>query len=737
MISTAFCRLRCLIGRILRIGLLLLWFSIVQGQQLAESSTLDVILPTAPSPDLVKLCDTSPTANDPPEIIDSQKRPPEATTPRAWAASTAPMDQDRLKENGLFAALVLVSYGIGRYLLARRKRQILRGESAGHEIKQSRMGRYFRLVFAEGIKDTIDELKSAHTREQIEEIITPVEQVIMKLGRGKAHAPLIFALKILRLHAIGETTYAIQELTRYGKSESDVKEAAAGMAAFNLLIREEPQGVLPALYHLIVSECDCKTLQRAQHAEIIEVPGLREATPQQKRDVRRLCRLYADLLARETPRLLAQEARIEKILKRYEAMGLLALHNCITHSQERIKEWAFVPIDVPAQLCAASFDDIPSLRDLKDILVQFEGVQLYPLQTEERSGFLDVLQTAQQQLNEIEEAAKCLPECRMAIHLIESWRHFAEHALSEGAKAELIANPFTTNWLPTNVALEDVCIAWVFHNQGPSFAKLHQVIFSWEGQELARDAEEVILRPDEQKIVSFNLDQLEGAHIPSRLDLTIAIHLSDGQGPRVERIHHAYYGFEAMTSFRGYDVFGKEIVDLLQSNKPLPPDAVRQYCAKAQLHVHCNQFALSQLLDHGGRNPLLVHILLYGLINYLTDEEMWQTNQPRYISCTDVPRVVDYLVHRDLKAPPGLLAKAWKTFPLDERAALEVIINSSEHHVTNPASLDEIPALVSTESPPTSILERLEAKGLIEKSDEEHYRLQAKLLEKWLRARQA
>jgi hypothetical protein len=266
-----------------------------------------------------------------------------------------------------------------------------------------------------------------------------------------------------------------------------------------------------------------------------------------------------------------------------------------------------------------------------------------------------------------------------------------ERELSEEQiKAQVAVKP-VTRWFPNNVGLDDVHVAWVLHNEGPGFAKIDQITLYWAGQELECDTKGEMLLRGAQKRVAFRLGALEGFELPTDLDLALAVSLSDKWERRTERVCYPHRGFEALKDLHG-DVIGEEIVGLLQSNNPLPPDELRQYCLETKLYVHCNQLALLQLLEYSGGYPLLVHILLNGLVRYLKDGERWKTGQPRYVTCTDVPEVVEYIVGWDLMCLPGLIARAWDDFPL-------------------------------------------EAKRMLEKRDG-RYRLRARLLEEWLRARQ-
>ncbi len=260
----------------------------------------------------------------------------------------------------------------------------------------------------------------------------------------------------------------------------------------------------------------------------------------------------------------------------------------------------------------------------------------------------------------------------------------------EQIKAQVVAKP-VTRWFPNNVGLGDVHVAWVFRNEGPGSAEIHQSALYLGERELECDTKGEVLLCGDQKRVQFTLSKLAGSELPADLDLVLAVSLSDRWKRRTERISYLHRGFRVLKTFRG-PVIGEEIVGLLQSNSPLTSDELRQYCLEANLYVHCNQLALLQLLEYSGGYPLLVHILLNGLVRYLKDGERWETGQPRYVTCTDVPEVVEYIVGWDLMCLPGLIARAWDDFPL-------------------------------------------EAKRMLEKRDG-RYRLRARLFEEWLRARQ-
>jgi hypothetical protein len=583
--------------------------------------------------------------------------------------------------------------------------------------------------------EILDELRKATSRRQIERIMRPIERDARAAQELEEYAPSAFAIKILKLYAIKED-YAERELKRYAGSGIGVEKRGAGIAIFNLLIREEPHAIFPRLRAFMGLGCDNKILQYAEAASVIrDVPELKEVDRRQAFDVSDLCRIYSGLCDRDEPRLPTLQMDVKKLFKRYGAEGSFALLECICDSRRLRKGLDVIPIRVSPQLRESSFVCIPQLRPLGDILLQFEGTKLYPLHTEDEDGFLNILEKAQRRLSQLEEGA-ILPEWYIVSRLFESWRDFIERELSEKkAKANLVMKP-VTRWFPKNVRLGDVHVAWVIHNEGPSFAKIDQIVLYRDGQELECDTKgEMLLRGDQKRVV-FRLSELEGSEPPADLDLVLAVSLSDMWEHRTERFSRPHRGFEVMKAFRGPDVLGgRGIVELLHSNKPLIPDELVQYCLEAELYVHCNQLALLQLLEYSGGYPLFVHILLHGLIRYLKDDERWKTDQPRYVTCTDVPQVVEHVVGRDLTNFPGLIAEAWDTFPSDERTAIEALLESTQRHRGEPPDLIEIQTFFERGEPVAPILERLETKGMLEKRDG-RYRLRANLLEQWLQARQ-
>ena len=596
------------------------------------------------------------------------------------------------------------------------------------------------LLYKNGIRERnwpeiLDELRKATSRRQIEKIMRPIERDARAAQELEEYAPSAFAIKILKLYAIKED-YAERELKRYAGSEISVEKRGAGIAIFNLLIREEPHAIFPRLRAFMGLGCDNKILQYAEAANIIrDVPELKEVDRRQAFDVSDLCRIYSGLCDRDEPRLPTLQMDVRKIFKRYGAEGSFALLECIRDSRGLRKGLDVIPICVSPQLRESSFVCIPQLRSLGDILLQFEDTKLYPLHTEDEDGFLNILEKAQRRLSQLEEGA-ILPEWYIVSRLFESWRDFIERELSEKkAKANLVMKP-VTRWFPKNVRLGDVHVAWVIHNEGPSFAKIDQIVLYRDGQELECDTKGEMLLCGDQKRVAFRLSELAGSEPPADLDLVLAVSLSDMWERRTEHFSRPHRGFEVMKAFRGPDVLGgRGIVELLHSNKPLIPDELVQYCLEAELYVHCNQLALLQLLEYSGGYPLFVHILLHGLVRYLKDDERWKTDQPRYVTCTDVPQVVEHVVGRDLTNFPGLIAEAWDTFPSDERTAIEALLESTQRHRGEPPGLIEIQTFFERGEPVAPILERLETKGMLEKRDG-RYRLRANLLEQWLQARQ-
>jgi hypothetical protein len=579
--------------------------------------------------------------------------------------------------------------------------------------------------------EALDEVKKATSLGQIEEIVRPIEQRAQVLGQ---YSPSLFAVKILRLHAIEDMEYAEQELKRYTGSEISAEKEGAGIAAFNLLIREEPHRILPRLYALMGLGCNSEILQYAQGADVHDVPDLKEADEPKVFDIRELCRIYSGLPSQDGPRLRRLETQVEELFERYGSGDLLALHECIHDSRRLEKGRSVIPIRVSLQLRESSFASIPQLRPLREILVQFEGIGLYPLHTQDKGGFLDILERAQQQLNELKGEERALPEWYMVARLFESWHDFIRRELSEEkTKARLAVKP-VTRWFPSNVGFNDVHVAWVLDNEGPSFAEIDQIALYWGERELECDTKGEVLLPGDQRRVAFRLSKLEGSELAADLELVLTVSVTDMWERRTERVCHPRRGFEVLKTFRGR-VIGEEIVELLQSNNPLTSDELGQYCLEAKLYVHCNQLALLQLLEYSGGYPLFAHILLNDLVRYLKDGERWKPGQPRYVTCTDVPEVVEYIVDWDLTRSPGLIAEAWTTFPSDERDVIEALLESTQRHGGEPASLAQIQMCLGVEKPIAPILERLETKGIVEKKDE-RYRLRARLLEKWLRARQ-
>jgi hypothetical protein len=541
-------------------------------------------------------------------------------------------------------------------------------------------------------------------------------------------------VKILRLYGIEDIEYAERELKRYAGSKISAEKEGAGIAVFNLLVREEPHRVLPRLYALMGLGCDGEILQYAQDADVHDVPGLKEADVRQELRIGKLCGIYSDLfsLSRGDLRLPRLEVEVEELFARYGAKDLFALHECIRDSGRLRKGLGVVPVDVSPRLRKSGFAGIPQLRPLRDILAQFEGIRLHPPHTQDNIGFLDILEKAQQQLNGLEEDERALPEWYMVAHLFEAWRDFIKRELS-GETTTLLVKP-VTKWFPNNVGPGDVHVAWVLRNEGPGSAEIHRIALCLGERELECDTKGEVLLCGDQKCVQFTLIPLAGSELPTDLDLVLAVSLSDRWERRIERISCPHRGFTVLEAFRGR-VIGEEIIELFQSNNPLTSDELRQYCLEANLYVHCNQLALLQLLEYSGGRPLFVHILLNGLIRYLKYGERWKTGQPRYVTCADVPEVVEYIVNWDLTRFPGLIARAWATVSSDERVVIEALLESTRLGGTELVSLARIQTRLGMEKPAAPIVAWLEAKGIIEKTHD-HYRLRARLLGEWLRARQ-
>ncbi|MDY6877154.1 MAG: vWA domain-containing protein [Chloroflexota bacterium] len=575
----------------------------------------------------------------------------------------------------------------------------------------------------------LDEVKRATSLGRIEEIVRPIERDTQMLGQ---YSPSLFAVKVLRLYGIEDVEYAEQELKRYAGSKISAEKEGAGIAVFNLLIREEPRTALPRLYALIRLGCDSEVLQYARRADAHDVPGLKEADVRQEFRIAKLCGIYSGLLGKDDLRLPRLEMEVMEILARYQARDLLALYECIRDSKRLGKGPGVVPVDVPPLLRESDFAGIPQLRPIRDILVQFDGIGLHPPHTQDNTGFLDILKEAQRQLIELEEDERALPEWYMLAHLFESWRDFIERELS-GETTTLIVKP-VTKWFPNNVGPGEAHVAWILHNEGPSSAEIHCITLCLGERELECDTKGDVLLCGDQKRMQFTLGSLADSELQTDLNLTLAVSLSDGWERRTERISYPHRGFTVLEAFRGR-VIGEEIVGLLQSNDPLTADELRQYCLEANLYVHCNQLALLQLLEYSGGYPLFVHILLIGLIKYLKDGERWKTGQPRYVTCAHVPEIVKYIIDWDLVFFSGFVTGTWVAFPVDERAVIEALLESTRLYGSEFVSLARIQTCLGMEKSVVPAVARLEAKGMVEKR-QGRYRLRARLLEEWLRARQ-
>jgi len=395
---------------------------------------------------------------------------------------------------------------------------------------------------------------------------------------------------------------------------------------------------------------------------------------------------------------------------------------------------------VPPQLVESTFTELPQLRPLRDILVQFENVKLRSLRTEDKDGFLDLLERAQQQLSEL-EVGTAFPERRMMVHLFESWRDFIGRELSrEETEAKLVVKPIT-KWFPNNVELGDVHVAWVLCNEGPGLVEIEQVALYWGERELGYETPGGALLGGEEKRVEFAMDALTGAELPTGLDLALVVSLSDMRRRRTERFDeppscYPHSGFSAPEIFRRdieeglfdrQSEFDTMPAGVIQSN-----DALRQYCLETSLCVHCNQLALLQILDYSGGDPIFLRILIRDLTEYLDDDARWETDQPRYITCADVPAFIEYIVDLDSQER---IATAWDTLKLDEQAVIKALLKSVAFQENGSASADEIQTSLGVEKPVAPVVERLEEKGLLLEEGEGRYRLRVKLLEEWHRVR--
>jgi hypothetical protein len=650
---------------------------------------------------------SQPTSTSTPEMATATPAVTLIPSPTPTPASTSEWGPVGIS---VVLALLMVSLGVASW-------HVYSGRKKGEEPREK------------SPTEALDGIKKATHLGQIEEIMWPIEQ---DAQTAKQYPPSLFAMKILRHYAIEDIKHAERELKRYARSEISAEKQGAGIAVFNLLVRGKSHQILPQLYTFVGWGCDSGILQYAQAADVEDVPDLREANRQQVFNVRTLCKIYSDLLGDEvhSPRL---EAEVEEILEHYRAKDVLALHRCIRDSRDLRKGQDVIPIDVSPQLRESSFASISQLRPLRDILVQFDGVELFPLYAKAQGGFLDVLEQARQQLNELKEEERLLPEWRMAAHLLESWRNFIGEESDDG-KARLVAKP-VTQWLPRNVKLDDVHVAWVLCNEGASFVEVGPITLCLGEWELGRDtsANEMLLG-GEQKLVAFPLSKLEGSGLPTDLDLTLVISLENMWERDTIQVCCPHRSFEVPKIYLGR-VIGEEVVGLLRPNRSPTADDLRRYCLEAQLYVHCNQLALLQLLEYSGGYPLFAHILLDGLIRYLKDANKWQEDQPRYVTCADVPKVVQYVVDRDLASFAEPVARAWSTFPLDERNVIEALLESVQAQGGELASLTQIQMCLGSDEPIDPVLDRLKTKGILETKDR-RYRLRARLIEEWLRARQ-
>jgi len=708
--------------------------AMVAGQLLPVRSAPSVIemfpLPPLPTPT------PQPTPTPTPE-------PPTATPTVAPTATPVVVPSIELKQPtmiiGATVLLVLAGGGLAWYRYNAHRWRTLSDKARILSSKEKDLYDRWEASFERKLVKSVDRLKQATSRRRIERILGEIEQTVQLLE----YSPLPFAVGILRSYAIGDIDYAEQELREYARHKSGEKKNAAGIAVFNLLLRQESSQILPALYNFIELGCDSDVLQYAQVGDVHDVPDLpdvEDTDGQLKLDVRDLCRIYAGLLGGDklrTPRLLKGAA---EIFAHYGADDILALHRCIRESETFGTAEDLVPIAVPPQLVESTFTELPQLRPLRDILVQFENVKLRSLRTEDKDGFLDLLERAQQQLSEL-EVGTAFPERRMMVHLFESWRDFIGRELSrEETEAKLVVKPIT-KWFPNNVELGDVHVAWVLCNEGPGLVEIEQVALYWGERELGYETPGGALLGGEEKRVEFAMDALTGAELPTGLDLALVVSLSDMRRRRTERFDeppscYPHSGFSAPEIFRRdieeglfdrQSEFDTMPAGVIQSN-----DALRQYCLETSLCVHCNQLALLQILDYSGGDPIFLRILIRDLTEYLDDDARWETDQPRYITCADVPAFIEYIVDLDSQER---IATAWDTLKLDEQAVIKALLKSVAFQENGSASADEIQTSLGVEKPVAPVVERLEEKGLLLEEGEGRYRLRVKLLEEWHRVR--
>ncbi len=711
----------------------------------AKATIADLPLSVRPIPVAIEIFPLPPLPTPPPQPTSTPtpKAPPTATPTVAPAVTPTATPAIELGQTtmiiGAILMLILAVVGIAWYVYNAYKWRELSKREKNLSDKEEALYERWEESFERKLDKTVDKLKQATSRKRIERILGEIEQTVQVLK----YSPLPFAVGILRFFDIKDVDHAEQELQVYARGKNNEKKNAAGIAVFNLLAREETPGILPALYNFIGLGCDSEVLQYAQLGDIHDVPDLpdfEDAGGRQKLDTRDLCRIYSGLLSGDDLRLPRLLAEAEEVFERYGASDILAFHRCIRDSGDLRKEQDVIPIAVPLQLIESTFSEIPQLRPLKDILVQFEGIELSPLRTKDKGGFLDMLEKAQQQLSKLAKEM-ALPEWRMMVNLFESWRDFIGRELSrEETEAKLVVKP-VTKWFPNNVGLGDVHVAWVLHNEGPGLIEIEQVALYLGERELGYDTEREVLLCDEERCVDFSLSELAGAELSTGLDLEIAVSLNDMWKRRTERFDkppfcHPHVGFSAPEIFRRdieeglFDRHGE--LDAIPAKVFQSSDALRQYCLETNLCVHCNQLALLQLLEYSGGDPVFVYALIKGLTEYLNDDAKWERGQPRYVTCADIPAIVEYIVDLDAQ---DRIAKAWSTFELDEQAVVKALLKSMALQGDEPASEDEIQATLGVEKSIAPVIERLETKGILKERDG-RYRLRAKLIEEWHRVRQ-
>ena len=164
------------------------------------------------------------------------------------------------------------------------------------------------------------------------------------------------------------------------------------------------------------------------------------------------------------------------------------------------------------------------------------------------------MEKAFQQLYKLKEEEKALPEWYMVVDLFHTWRDFIDKELTkEKTRAELVVKP-VTKWLPDNVGPGDVHIAWVLHNEGPSFMEVDHIALRLGKEELECDTEKEVLFQGDQRCVEFTLSKLElskleSSGIVSELSLTPVATIIDMWALRTE-------SFDKLPSFERHTRFG-------------------------------------------------------------------------------------------------------------------------------------------------------------------------------------